>query len=240
MATVHGKSSAVLVDAYDLSAYFNSASVSESVDAAETTCFGSSAKTYIPGLLDGTISVEGLFDGAANAVDSILRAALSSSTDKVVTFAPSGVATVGNPAKLAASVETSYEVSTSVGDLVTTSAEFQADAGVWTGVILADLAARGASGNTTGVDGAASSARGYVANLHVTAASGTTPSLTVKVQHSADNSTWADLATFTAATAVTAEQKVSTSATVNRYTRVLYTISGTGPSFTFTVAFSRR
>jgi hypothetical protein len=33
--------------------------------SAETTSFGSSAKTYLVGLRDGTVSASGMFDGAA-------------------------------------------------------------------------------------------------------------------------------------------------------------------------------
>lgn len=70
--------------------------------------------------------------------------------------------------------------------------------------------------------------------LDVTAASGTTPSLTVNVQHSADGSTWTTHSSFAAKTAAGTERKVF--AGLDRYARASWTISGTSPSFTFSVA----
>jgi hypothetical protein len=70
--------------------------------------------------------------------------------------------------------------------------------------------------------------------LRVSAASGTTPSMTVTVETSGDATTWSAVGTFTAATGVTAQRKVFSG--LDRYARVSYAITGTTPSFTFTVA----
>ena len=80
---------------------------------------------------------------------------------------------------------------------------------------------------------------GGVAYLNVTGVTGTSPNIVVKVQHSTNNSTWVDLATFTAATAIGA-QRIPVSGTVNRYLRTLWTVTGTTPSLTFTASFARR
>jgi hypothetical protein len=107
--------------------------------------------------------------------------------------------------------------------------------------MLTGLAAVTATGNGTSRDNGASTSDGGVAQLHVTA--NTMNNNTVfKVQHSADNSTWADLATFTTvATTVTTSERVTVAAgtTVNRYLRATHTASGTG-SITFITAFARR
>lgn len=103
---------------------------------------------------------------------------------------------------------------------------------------LFSAAARTASANGTGVD-----LQGYVnpggrqmkAYLNVGAASGTTPTLDVKIQESDDDSTYTDIsgATFTQATAaITEEIHFRTS---KRYVRAVATIGGTTPSFTFCV-----
>lgn len=89
------------------------------------------------------------------------------------------------------------------------------------------------------VDGAASTSFGLAAYLHVTAFSGT--SVTVKLQDSADNSSWSDIsgAAFTAVTAVGAQRiSTATNATVRRYVRA--TTTGTFTSATFAVNFVRR
>lgn len=73
------------------------------------------------------------------------------------------------------------------------------------------------------------------AQLAVTAVSGTTPSMTVVIEDTVDGGTnWNQVAAFTAATAVGVQvQNVTTpfSDTI----RVRWTVTGTTPSFTFSV-----
>lgn len=71
-------------------------------------------------------------------------------------------------------------------------------------------------------------------SLNVTVATGTTPSMTVTVEHSPDNSTWTSLGAFTAATAVSAQSKVLSG--VHRYVRANAAVTGTTPSFTYSVS----
>jgi len=240
MAFIHGKNAAVVHGAVDLSAYLNDASVAQDVETTETTAFGASAKSYIVGLKDATASASGMFDGAASAVDATLTASIGSDTLSPLLIAPNG-ATGGQPAYILQAKTTSYEVSAPVGDVVSVSFDAQADGGADDALLLVSLAAITASGNGTSRDNSTSTANGGMAQLHVTA--NTMNNNTVfKVQHSADNSTWADLATFTTvATTVTTAERVSVAAgtTVNRYLRANYTASGTG-SITFTMAFARR
>lgn len=75
--------------------------------------------------------------------------------------------------------------------------------------------------------------------LDVTAVSGTTPTLDVKLQHSPDGSLWSDLGTaFTQKTAVSREVKTFTQ--MHGYVRVVWTIGGTTPSFTCSVEATER
>ena len=74
--------------------------------------------------------------------------------------------------------------------------------------------------------------------MHVTIASGTTPTADFKVQDSADNISYSDLITFTQATGVTSERK-TVSGTIEQYIKVTYTIGGTAPNFTAVVGFAR-
>ena len=65
---------------------------------------------------------------------------------------------------------------------------------------------------------------------------GTSPSLTGKIQESADNSTWTDVAgaAFTAVTAASNVQTITFERT-KRYLRHFRTVSGTSPSFSLAV-----
>lgn len=71
--------------------------------------------------------------------------------------------------------------------------------------------------------------------LAVTAASGTTPTLDLKIQDSADDVTYNDVGlAFTQATGVTSERK-SLDFPLRKYVRAVATIGGTTPSFTYSV-----
>lgn len=78
-------------------------------------------------------------------------------------------------------------------------------------------------------------ARDLLAILKVTAASGDTPSLTVKFQESLDGTTWIDIpsAAFSAATGTTTARLEFASRAM--FVRAVATITGTTPSFTFSV-----
>jgi len=95
---------------------------------------------------------------------------------------------------------------------------------------------------TTTADGATVECpvgRELIVSLDVSAASGTTPTLDVKIQHSPDGSIWHDLGTaFTQKTAVSKEAKVFTG--IHGYIRASWTIGGTTPSFTFSVLATGR
>ena len=100
-----------------------------------------------------------------------------------------------------------------------------------TTVLLAS-GARTASGEGVSTD--LSNTKELIATLDVTAVGGTTPTLDVKLQHSPDGVKWSDLGTaFAQKTGVAREVKVFTQ--YHRYVKVVYTIAGTSPSFTFSV-----
>ena len=237
----HGKNTTVLSGDFDLTTYLNSASASYSVDVPETTTFGSSDRSYIVGHNEGTISFEGLFDGTTSSADELFSAALGNTTDRVVTVSTDSTA-IGGRTILASASSTSYEISSPLTDVVSVSAEAIANGGLDSGLWLVCQTAVSATTNTASVDNAASSTNGGVAHLHVTA-NARTATTVIAVQHSADNSTWADLVVFgtVALSGLDSERvEVASGTTVNRYLRTRTTIAtGTG-AITRSVAFSRR
>ena len=243
MAIPHGKYCKVLCDEYDLSSYFRQATTRNMVEPGETTTFGvtGSAKTYVTGLNDGGIDVDGLFDGAALAVDAYFGTIFGSSTDRVISVAPNGV-TIGNRVWQAGCIAVNYEVDAPVADVVSVSASFQADGGVTSGVSLWDLTSVSATANGTSVDNAAGTTNGGVAHLHITVNTRSN-TVDIKGQHSTDNAAWGDLVSFTqvAASTISKERKiVATGTTVNRYLRIVHTLgAGTG-AVTYQASFARR
>ncbi|MDX1746321.1 MAG: hypothetical protein R3324_10320, partial [Halobacteriales archaeon] len=76
----------------DFSDHMNSVERANSRSTAESTGFSPSGnfRTYVAGLRDGTISVEGQYDGAASQVDEVLEDLLADDTPKSWDFAPEG------------------------------------------------------------------------------------------------------------------------------------------------------
>lgn len=228
MAFMHGSKAKVYGNGYDLSAYLNSFTHPVSVDSAETSTFGNTFKTYVPGLVDATISAEGIYDGAASAVDEVFVAMLSDADD-IYSFLPQG-STFGLPFFGMQVISTSYEANSDIGDVSKVTFGAQSNIGFDRGLIYHPLQAEGAGGNTASIDNAAQTTAGGVGYLQVVSGA----SLIVKVQDSADNSSFADIITFSTFNARGA-QRVAITGTVRRYTRVLWT--GTG---TFFAGFCRK
>jgi hypothetical protein len=237
----HGKNAVVLIGGSDFSAYFKEATVSASIETAETTTFGSGgAKTYITGLKDATASLSGMFEGSATGTDAAVASALSSDAIQIITLGPEGAA-AGRRSISMSTIQTKYEISAPVADVVSISAELQAEQdGMENGYFVANATSVSATGNSSSLDNTVSTTNGGVANLHVTANT-RNGSITFKVQHSSDNSTWADLATFNATlTTITEAQRVEFTGTVNRYVRAYYTVAGSTGAATYTLAIARR
>jgi hypothetical protein len=100
--------------------------------------------------------------------------------------------------------------------------------------------ARTTTGTGTGIQlGAVTAAQRMYCNLHVLSISGTgTPTITVKLQSSVDN-TFAsptDRIVFTAATALGGQASSALGAITDQWWRAQWTISGTNPSFLFAVS----
>lgn len=146
---------------------------------------------------------------------------------------------IGSPIACLNSKQVNYDPSRGNGGELTMKTECQ---GQGFGLEWCQLLTPGLRTDTTAthgadLDGGASSAFGAQAYLQVTGFAGT--SVTVTVEHSADNSTWSTLLAFTAVTAAPNGQRVAVAntTTVDRYLRV--STSGTFSSVTLAVALAR-
>lgn len=236
MAFKHGSKAAVWYGGIDMSPYLNSAALALAVETGDTTTFGSTWRSAIPGLIGGTYDFEGKYDPAETNV----QADLAAQTETVLTVCPSGSA-VGDKARLVPALTTTYGQSSVIDDAV----------GISWGVTMAGAFARGTmihngedTNTTTGsaIDQTASSSTGWTGHLHVSLVDG--GSWVVTIQDSADGSTdWTTIATFAAKTAVGAERLRSAAATttVRRYVRVVATRTGgsAGQGITYALAFAR-
>lgn len=123
MAFVHGKGTAVLVDATDLSAYSNSVTFTRTADSHDVTTFGKNSKVYKGGLKDGTASIEGIYDNTAvTGPGAVFRSKIGAAV--TLTYRPEGSGD-DLPEAVVDAVVTSYEESSPVADMVTWSVELQ-------------------------------------------------------------------------------------------------------------------
>lgn len=245
MAFTHGKDSRVLANEQHVSTEVRGWNATWKRDYADTTVLSDSGAKGTPGLTEGEFELEGfLSDGAVGSKPFYDEANGAVGTDNGlnVTVQPSGN-TIGQPAIFAAIDVEDFEVESEVDDAVKITISGATHGGTDIGVIHKALSLETTSGvGHASTDNAALTANGGAGMLHVTTATGTSPQLIVKIQHSVDDSVWVDLLTFASTATPTSEFKeVAAGTTVNRYTRAFQTISGSvSPQFTYTVAFARR
>ena len=248
---IHGKGTKTYIDEFDLSDYFNAADSTFAIETADISAFGASSRSFLPGLQTATMGLTGLWSqDATTGSDVVLEALLANATSPLTTVAIAA-GTIGNKAILMQSDELTYNISSPVADVVSVSADFQA-----TTDGTSNLTYSGQSGvqltpyltattldfpaSFTSVDNAASTANGGFAIIHVpinTMSGGVT---TYKVQHSANDVSWADRITCSpvAATTTTSELK-AVSGTVNRYIRCSGTTAASSGALTTMVSFAR-
>lgn len=131
MAFVHGKNAVVKLDNSSgtltaLTSISNEISYSQSIETADTSVFGTNAKTYITGQNDATVSLSGLFDATSAGVIEATIDALIDGTNASATleFGPEGSG-AGSRKYTMETIVTSYDISAPVGDVVSLSVEFQ-------------------------------------------------------------------------------------------------------------------
>lgn len=212
----------------------NEVALAADVDEKDVTTFGSGGYTeVIGGLRNATANVAGYWQVAT---DSALYSTMGSSTATCMSFQPTGVD--GSVGYFMQANQSSYATGTEVGEVLPYSinASVRNTHGLVRGTVLHPIGtARTSTG--TGTARAFGSGTKMAAVLHVTSVSGTSsPTITVKIR---DNSaTPSDWITFTAATAVGAEYKSATGTFNAENYLVSYTITGTNPSFNFSVSFA--
>lgn len=225
------------VDGYDLSGDTNSFNIGTPLTTLDMTGIDKSCMERAGGLMDGSLQWVSFFDTALNQAHSVYKTLPRADRAVMATFGT----LLGNPGCALVGKQVSYDGTRDNSGAFTFKLDAEANGfGLEHGHLLtAGKRTDTTATNGTGVDfTAVSTAFGWSAYLHVFAITGT--SVTVKIQDSADNSTFTDLtsASFPAASAIgSARMHGSATATVRRYLRVV--TSGTFTSATFAVLFCR-
>ena len=239
MGYEHGRETKVYAAEFDISAYLTDSDITISAATHETHTFGDSSVERSPGLVDGRIRLSGFFDADyAGYLDTWL----GSAAGEPITIAYGGGA-VGDTAILGQIRTTEFGETAAVGGMVGAVATINPTGGLYSGHVLAALAALGETGNSASKDGGAASTEGGKATVHCTAVSGTSPTADIKIQDSANDSDWTDVSpAFTQLTAAGSECiDIVAGTTIDRYTREYHTIGGSDtPTLTCVVSFARR
>lgn len=226
----HGSKAEVYFNGYDLSIYLSGATTARERDKADASTFKSEVKRYTYGLSEPTMSLEGYFDGNKGRVDEVMGAALDAE-EGVLTHLPYG-ASLGAKGKSMYSITTKYEIKSEIGSTVGVSIEGSAGrSGIIDNILtLAQDEVVSAAGESLSVDyGAAANTK--VGSLTVHGMTDGTGDLTVTLQDSADNATFADVASviFSGGTALNPlrqGKRALTTTALRRYARVIWSGAG--------------
>ena len=261
MAFKHGKSTQVFCDSYELSSYFNSATITQTGDPNETSTFTNDSKTFIKGLTSGSLSLEGLYEastdidptGTTKTFDQFLNGLVSATSPSVITWVPYTMA-AGSWVKGAYARLNSYDITSPVSDVVSASTSWDTGhAGASSSLVYASswaaeslttgsavTPAAGATVDGTTVNSGAASTSGYLAIWHIVANT-SNATQEIKIQHSTNGSSWSDLVTIEsplAAGALSSGITGATSGTLNQYLRFQFSASGSYSSGTITPIIS--
>ena len=239
MAKQSAKNAIVLINGYLFSTYATMFDIKADAGKILVTGFGDGAANYVPGMPTVAGTVDMLWESSANSV----HLALSSLPTGALTILPEG-GTLGNQSLSFAVMQATYiPKGTPTSAITVGGIQFESygnNTGIETGVVLQ----HGTTTTTltgTGVDDptGASVTAACGATLHLWGTPLAADTYVIKVQHSVDNSSWADLITFSAnGSARTVERQTVASGTIRRYRRVLATRTGSaGNTLGFTVVF---
>lgn len=232
----------------DLTTRNNKIELSPEYEEKDVTTFGSVDangdlwKELVAGLGSGKLTAGGFWEaGDPGKVDDDAWAGLGG-LDAWTVCPVNG--SVGSPAYLASNLSGNYSLGGAPGDVAPWNASMSFSGPLARGPILHPPGlARTATGTGTIVDLASTgttfpAGRGLYATLHVLSASGTTPSLTVRIQTATTIGFGSPTTrlTFPAFTAVGGQRMVVAGPITDQYARVDFTITGTSPSFLFVVA----
>lgn len=224
----------LFMGAYDLSGDMNAHALEYKADILEATVFGDTAKRRTGGLMGVTSKHEGLWTGGAGAVDDALFASIAAANQPLTVCPLTGAE--GELAYFFNAKMAQYSPGGKIGELLRFSVN--SEGGDGSDLIRGSVALNGtktATGNGTIYNlGAVGATQKLYAALHVTSASGGTPSLTCAVQSAATGGFGSPTTriTFGAKTAIGSEMAAPVAGAItDAYWRATWTISGSTPSF---------
>lgn len=220
MSKVSSNSTKIWLDGWDLTGYLNAAELDIKQMVPSVQCFGDVGPKRIVDTYDSSQKLGGFFDAAANAIDPDVFAMLSTIPDHALTLS-FGAALEGSIAYTVAVQLTDEKIAVKVGQAILLDFGTVESATLSRAVVFRS-AALSAAGNGAGQDqGVSNAGQLYAVHFHLFAFTGT--SVTLKLQDSANNSTFADITGLADSGALTTPGavRVSTTLATRRYKRVV-------------------
>jgi hypothetical protein len=237
--------------AKNLSFYMNGVSLAEAINSfspdatveiIDATAIAHTYRVKEIGFKNGMMSGSGYFKYDQTNLDEIhnvMSAAFAAGTESVVTASLEALA-VGGVAIMLNPTQQSYSITTPLGQAISNNFNLESNNGINFGKWMFNAEVDTTTTNGTSVDNAAATANGGLFQVHYQNGAGA-EDLTAKIQHSTDNSVWADLGTITVSNITgfgASSLAIAAGTTVNRYTRAQIAVAS--GALNVQAAFARR
>lgn len=233
------------IEQYLFSAQGNDIEHSRKADKIDGSGFGTRVKNNLPGMQEGTLKIKGLAAMEKGKLNWQLNQWFGQVSPLNAWYALQGLQSLA-PITLQPSSILDASLSAKLKDAVDFNLELDARGAFNDGVILLSpqnlltgTSGAGSSDNNTGFGGATTT--GGVGQVHFWAFDGgTSPSATIVIEHSPDNSSWTPLISFQAQSAVGSQRvTLPSTTTVQAYVQATYTLSGSPTDVQVLCGFAR-
>lgn len=234
------------IEGYLFTAQGNDLEHSRKADKIDGSGFGTRVRNSLPGMQDGSLKIKGLAVMDQQQISWQLGQWFGRVSPVNAWFALEGLAALA-PITIQPSSVIDCSISAKLKDAVSFSLELDARGAYNDGIILLSpetlLSGNSGTGpqqNDTLAYGGAT-VTGGAAQLHVLAVDGgTSPTVTVNVQHSADGTSWTNLCTFSALAGVGSQRiTLPSTTTVNAHLQATWTTSGAPTDVQVLLGFAR-
>jgi hypothetical protein len=233
------------IEQYLFGAQGNDLEHGRKADKVDGSGFGTRVRNSLPGMQDGTLKIKGLAVMDKGTLNWQVNQWFGRKSAVNSWYALEGLTALA-PITLQPSSIVDMSISAKLKDAVDFSLELDARGAYNDGFILLSpqTLLSGASGTGSVDDNTlfgGATTTGAAAQLHVWAIDGgTSPSVTVTIQHSPDGTTWTSLISFVAATTVGSQRiTLPSTTTVNAQVRANWTLSGSPTDAQVLVGFAR-
>lgn len=233
------------LEQYLFGAQGNDIEHSRKADKIDGSGFGTRVRNSLPGMQEGSLKIKGLAAMEKGALNWQLNQWFGRKSPINAWFALEGL-TALSPITLQPSSIIDASITAKLKDAVDFSLELDARGAYNDGVILLSpgtllIGASGTGSQDLNALYGGATTTGGVGQLHVWALDGgTSPAVTVKVQHSPDGTTWTDLITFSAASTLSSQRiTLPSTTTINPFVQAVWTSTGTPTGVQVLLGFAR-